>query len=127
MEPAILLVDHGSRAPEANAVLDGIAALLRERLPGRRVYVAHMELASPSLAEALEACAADGMKEVSVLPYFLAPGRHSAGDIPRLAAEAAERHPDVTVRVAEPLGVHPALIDVILDRINAGGGSSRSG
>jgi len=122
---AIVLVDHGSREPAANALLEEVARALRDRLPGERVCVAHMELAPPSLAEAIEACVAEGAREVVVHPYFLAPGRHSTVDIPRLAAEAAARHAEVRVRVTPPLGVHPGLVDAVLDRLNEGAASPR--
>jgi sirohydrochlorin ferrochelatase len=118
MKRAVVLVDHGSRAAAANAVLDEVAALLRRRLPERIVEVAHMELAPPTLAEALERCVAAGAREIVVHPYFLAPGAHATGDVPAQAAAAAARHPGVTVRVTAPLGAHPAIVDAILDRLD---------
>jgi len=114
---AIVLVDHGSRHAEANAVLDGIAALLRARLPDRLVRVAHMELAPPSVAEAVEACVADGAREIVVHPYFLAPGAHAARDVPAQAEAAAARHPGVSLRVTAPLGVHEGIVDAIVARL----------
>lgn len=115
-EPAIVLVDHGSRRAEANASLEEVAELVRAAAPGRLVRCAHMELAPPALADAVADCAREGAREIVVVPYFLAPGSHSTRDIPRLAREAAARHPGVSVRVAEPLGVHPALAEVVLER-----------
>lgn len=125
--PAVVLVDHGSREAAANAVVEEVAAALRARLGGRIVEVAHLELAPPGLAEAIARCAQRGAREIVVQPFFLAPGRHSAQDVPRLAAEAAERHPGVSIRVAEPLGAHAALVDAVLDRISESGGRPRSG
>jgi sirohydrochlorin ferrochelatase len=117
---AVLLVDHGSRRPEANAVLDGVAELLRQRLPDRIVRVAHMELAAPSIGAGIDACVADGATEIVVHPYFLTPGEHVASDVPAQVRAAAARHPSVSIRVSGPLGVHPGLVDVILDRIERG-------
>jgi sirohydrochlorin ferrochelatase len=117
MKRAILLVDHGSRRAEANAVLDEMAALLRRRLPDDIVHVAHLGSAPPSVPEGIEACLADGAREIVVHPYFLAPGDHAACDVPALVADAAKRHPDVSMRVSPALGVHTALLDVILARI----------
>ena len=126
-ERAVVLVDHGSRAPEANALLDAVAERLRARLPDRSVHVAHMEIASPDLEEAIEACVAEGAREVVVHPYFLAPGRHASRDIPRMAERAAARHPGVAVRVTEPLGLHAGIVDAVVERISAGAGPSRRG
>jgi sirohydrochlorin ferrochelatase len=124
---AIVLIDHGSREPAANAVVEEVAAALRARLPGRPVEVAHLELAPPELAEAVARCVASGAREIVVQPFFLAPGRHSARDVPRLAAEAAARHPGVSIRVADPLGAHPALVDAVLERVSRSGDPRRSG
>jgi len=117
--PAILLVDHGSRRAEANAVLDAIAGLLRRRLPGRVVEIAHLELAPPTIDEGIDACIRAGAREIVVHPFFLTPGSHGAGDVPALAAAAADRHSGVSIRVTAPLGAHEALVDVILARIEA--------
>ena len=112
-----MLVDHGSRRAEANAQLERVAERLRHRLPGWIVRAAHMELASPSVDEAVAACAAEGAGEIVIHPYFLAPGSHGAVDVPELARRAALRHPDVSIRVTEPLGFDERLLDVILERI----------
>ncbi len=114
---AVLLVDHGSRRAEANAVLDRVAERVRRRRPGWIVHAAHMELAPPTLAEAFDACVAEGATEIVVHPYFLAPGRHSTDDIPRLVREASRRYPDVRVRISEPLGLHDRVVDAVLDRV----------
>ncbi len=116
---AIVLIDHGSRRPEANALLDAVAEALRRRVPERIVAVAHMELAPPSLADAVAACVEAGASEIVVHPYFLAPGAHATRDIPAQAAEVAARHPDVSIRVSAPLGVHEGLIDAILTRVDS--------
>lgn len=125
--PAIVLVDHGSREPEANALLDAVAERLRARLPERTVRVAHMELAGPSLAEAIDACVAEGARAVRVHPYFLAPGRHASRDIPRLAKDAAARHPGVEISVTPPLGVHDGIVDAVLERLSEDADPSRRG
>lgn len=116
MNPALVLVDHGSRRPEANAALDELAALVRAADPGRCVHVAHMEISPPELESALGACLAEGARNVIVVPVFLGPGRHSQEDIPRLVREARERHPELSVQIAPPLGPHPLLAQLVLAR-----------
>ena len=50
-----------------------------------------------------------------MVPYFLAAGRHASEDIPRLVQDAARPH-DVRVSVAEPLGVHSLLAELVIER-----------
>ena len=114
---AILLVDHGSRLAEANALLEEMANRIRAREPDRIVRIAHMELARPSIADGIDACVDAGAREIVVPPYLLAPGRHRSEDIPRMVQETARRHPGVDVCVSDPLGAHEKLVDVILERV----------
>ncbi|MCC6746099.1 MAG: amidohydrolase family protein [Deltaproteobacteria bacterium] len=114
---AILLVDHGSRRAEANALLERVARLVAVKAgPEMVVRHAHLELAPPTVPEGLAACVAAGAREIAVHPYMLAPGRHAAEDIPRLVAEAAALYPEVNIRVTEPLGLHPAISELVLER-----------
>jgi len=117
LKRAVLLVDHGSRRPEANAQLDALAEQVRQRMPERLVAVAHMELAEPSIADAVAACVAAGAQEIVVHPYFLGPGNHTREDIPRLVAQASAQHPGLRVVLTEPLGLHDKLIDVVIARV----------
>ena len=116
---AIVLVDHGSRAAAANRVVATLARKLRRRLPDCIVHFAHLELAAPTIAEAIDACVAEGAREIVVHPYFLAPGLHSTRDVPALARAAASKHRGVRVRISAPLGVHDALVDVVIARVDA--------
>lgn len=122
-----MLVDHGSVLPEANQVVERVATALRARLPEASVYVAHLEKVEPSVAEALEACAAQGAGGIDLLPYFLGPGRHASKDLPALAAAFEASHPGVAVRVCDPLGYHEAIVDVVLARLSEDGDPDRTG
>jgi sirohydrochlorin ferrochelatase len=112
---ALLLVDHGSRRPEANARLEELAATLREAAPDRFVALAHLELAAPDIAAGVDACARAGAEEIVVLPCFLAPGRHAGEDLPREVRSAARRHPGLRVRIAASLGEQPGLARLLLE------------
>ena len=116
---ALLLVDHGSRRPEANQVLEALAEGVRARRPGAWVATAHLELAQPLVPEAIDALVASGAREIVLQPCFLAPGRHGGEDIARLAGEASARHPEVAFRAGAALGAHPGLVDALLERADA--------
>lgn len=118
-EVAVIIVDHGSKRAEANDLLLEVARTYRESTRTAIVEPAHMELAPPTIADALGRCVAQGAKTIVVYPYFLAPGRHSTEDIPRLAAEAAKAYPGVALRVSAPLGLDGLMAEIMHERITA--------
>jgi sirohydrochlorin ferrochelatase len=118
MKRAIVVVDHGSRLDAANQVVAEVARLVQERA-GQAAIVehAHMELALPSLPDAIARSVAGGALDIVVLPLFLVPGRHAAQDIPRLVAEAQQQHPAVVFRVGDVIGADPLLAELIWRRV----------
>jgi sirohydrochlorin ferrochelatase len=113
----IILVDHGSRRDESNAMLLDVVQHFVSAIELSIVEPAHMELAEPSIATAFARCVERGATTVVVFPYFLLPGRHWNDDIPRLAAAAARQHPGVRYLVTAPFGLHPLMAEVMRQRI----------
>ncbi len=112
----VVLVDHGSRAPAANAHLEKVAEAFATARPGLVVEIAHMEIAQPDLKAGIEAALGRGVTELTILPYFLGPGRHPTEDIPALVAQARARHPDIPIHLAPHLGLQPAMTEALLTR-----------
>lgn len=83
------------------------SALDRQTTGRQHVEIAHMELAPPSIADAVGKCAVAGARKVVVAPYFLSRGRHITEDIPALVASAQADHPGVQCVVADPIGASP--------------------
>jgi sirohydrochlorin ferrochelatase len=109
----VVIVDHGSRRPQSNAMLERFVAQFAAATPFKIVEPAHMELADPSIAAAFDRCVQRGARRVLVCPYFLLPGKHWHHDIPRLTAAAAARHPHVPYAVTAPIGLNPLMVQVI--------------
>ncbi len=114
---AIVIVDHGSRVDTSNELLLEFVAMFARYAPVPIVEGAHMELAEPSIRTAIERCVARGARAVFVSPFFLLPGKHWQRDLPRLIAEATEPYPNLPWMLAAPLGLHPLLPEVLLQRI----------
>lgn len=112
----LLLVDHGSRYQEANDMLIEVAAMVKRLGAIDCVHYAHMELAEPTIEQGFATCVKEGATAVVVHPYFLSPGRHSTSDIPRMVTEAAKGYPGIEFCVTEPLGIHPKIGEVVLER-----------
>jgi uroporphyrin-III C-methyltransferase / precorrin-2 dehydrogenase / sirohydrochlorin ferrochelatase len=108
---ALVLAAVGSRDPAHAAVVTGVAAALRERL-GVPVGTAYATT-GPSVSDAVAALRdRGGTASVALASLFLAPGRlHDA-----VAAQARA----CGVRaVAEPLGAHPMIVDLVAVRADA--------
>lgn len=116
----IVIVDHGSRRQESNAMLEEITRLFAERFRERYgiVEAAHMELSEPSIRTAYGRCVERGASRVIVCPFFLGPGKHWTNDIPRLTAEAAGDFPGTEYHVSMPLGIDDLMLELLNKRVD---------
>jgi len=117
MKTALLLIAHGSRQADANADLYHVADVLRDRAVGDIVLASFLELTEPDIIEGGKRCVAAGAERVVLLPYFLSAGTHVRRDLTEAHARLAEMFPRVCFHLAEPLGRHPLLVDVVVERL----------
>lgn len=113
---ALLLIAHGSRRPEANADLEFVAGQLRARERYPIIQIAYLELAEPDIEAGGALCAERGATQVILLPYFLSPGKHVVEDLAAARDKLSKRFPHVHFALAEPLGRHPLLLEVLEER-----------
>jgi len=114
----VVVVAHGSRAETANeahlVLVDALAQAVDVPVtPG------FLELATPSIPDAIDRAVAAGASTVLVLPYFLHPGRHLSDDLPRIISEANTRHPDRVIRLLESFGADPALTQILAEQVRS--------
>jgi sirohydrochlorin ferrochelatase len=113
---ALLLIAHGSRRAEANADLEHLAAELRARGPYPVVEFCYLELAEPDGHAGAAQCVRQGAERVLLVPYFLSAGVHVTRDLDQLLGELRAAHPTVEFRLCEPIGRHPLMAEIIVDR-----------
>jgi len=113
---ALLLIAHGSRRREANEDLSFLAEQLQREGPYPVVQISYLELSEPTIGHAGAECVAQGARRVILLPYFLSAGVHVREDLADARLELAKRFPEVEFLLAEPLGRHPLLQEVVLQR-----------
>lgn len=106
----LLLFCHGARDPNWALPFRAVADQAAAADPGRRVALAFLEFMTPDLLDAGGRLAADGCREVDVVPLFLGAGGHVRKDLPALMATLGERHPDVRWRLHPAVGEAPAVI-----------------
>lgn len=117
MSTAVLLIAHGSRRAEANDDLVQLAEILRARDLYSIVETAYLELAEPTIDAAGEKCVAAGATCVKMLPYFLSAGAHVTDDLERHRRELSGRFPNVVFELCPPLGLHPLMVEIVMDRL----------
>jgi sirohydrochlorin ferrochelatase len=120
----IVVVDHGSKRESSNVMLDSFVELYKRMLGEEKMEMnivaiekAHMEIAAPSVKDAVGACVDKGAKVVVVAPYFLSRGRHILEDIPALVEEAQSEYKDVRCIMAGPIGLDVRVADVVHTRV----------
>lgn len=112
---ALLMVAHGSRHAEANAEIHRLVHRIAKHTP--LVALAFLEIAPPTLDDALAELVAAGATQIVVLPYFLAAGRHTTRDIPYQINQAKAKHPQIGFEILPHLGALPGMDALILDSL----------
>lgn len=112
---ALLLVAHGSRDDASNRTVIDLAADLAARLEDRYACVkpVFLEFAEPGATRGIADCVACGVDRITVLPYFLAPGRHVTRDVPALVRAARSAHPGVAFTLLPFAGSAPKLVEAL--------------
>ncbi len=114
---AILLIAHGSRHEPANADLRRMAEELAARGDYPIVEAAFLELAEPDIPAGGAACVRRGASRVLMIPYFLSAGVHLVRDLTAARDDLIARHPGVEFVLGRPLGPHPILKQLVLERV----------
>ena len=113
---ALIVVDHGSKKEKANKLLDEIVMYLQKKKTDIIIEPAHMELAEPSISNAIKTCIDNGATEIIVHPYMLSPGRHAIEDIPKMVEKESEKNPHIKMAITKPLGLDDGILDTVLKR-----------
>ena len=115
---AAIVIAHGSRADAANDAHRSVCDALAAR-SGTTVVPAFLELAEPSLDDAVHRLAERGTEHVVVLPFFLYPGRHIQRDIPALVDAARSANPGVDIEIGPLFGADPGVVELLAAQLDA--------
>lgn len=102
----IILLAHGSSDQRWCDTFEKLAEPTLTSVDGSRV--AYMELSSPSLQDVVAEGAARGIQQFTVVPLFLAAGRHLRKDVPAMLEELEHSH-SVSITLQPPVGENPEL------------------
>jgi sirohydrochlorin ferrochelatase len=127
--PFVALVDHGTPAIAVNEVRNRVAeiaeSLLGDKVAGlascsmERRPEPEYDFNDPLLANLLQDRNLAPAGDVVVALLFLSPGRHAGtgGDVEMICEEARRDMDDLRMFLTEPLGEHPAIVDLLEQRV----------
>jgi len=115
---ALLVIGHGSRAPEATRVLQAAAASLQRKYRRYIVEASYFEINAPDVQTGIDRCVAQGASRILLVPFSptstprgpRSPGAHH---------QRAHRHPDRHPHRASPRP-DPRLVAICADRVRQG-------
>ncbi len=114
---AVLLIGHGSSCPEVKSAFCALADLVRAAGGNKLVETAFLSCGEPDISCGIARCVAQGAQRIVLCPYFLFAGSHVRNDLPAAMVAAGQRYPRLELLLAEPLGVHPKLAEVVDERV----------
>lgn len=116
----LVLVAHGSRREASNEEIRQLALKTAESADNwAEVHCGFLELAMPSIPDAIRKCILSGAEEVVVLPCFLSEGRHVVDDIPAEVDIVKSECPDIPIRIAPYIGLSEDLVSLLLNLAEA--------
>lgn len=108
----LLLVGHGTRDETGRREFLDVVKLVAQRVPDWAVEPCFLELAEPSITEAIARLARRGVRQLTVAPQLLFAAGHAKDDVPRAVAAAAAAQGICRWRQAPHFGPHPKILEL---------------
>ncbi|AKJ27225.1 sirohydrochlorin chelatase [Caldimonas brevitalea] len=118
MHPTLLLVGHGSREAAGNDDVRRFVATWQAARPGWRIELCFIEFGEPGLHAGLRA-AAEGSREVLVLPLVLNAAGHVKMEIPEAIEHARSDCPAVQFAYGPHLGACDPILAILRRRLRS--------
>ncbi|KMY53975.1 sirohydrochlorin ferrochelatase [Bacillus sp. FJAT-27231] len=118
---AVLYICHGSRVKKGR---DEAFAFIERAKPFIDIPIQEacfLELAEPTIEQGVSRCVAQGATEIIVFPFLLLAAGHAKKDIPVELEKVQFAFPSVVFHYAKPLGVHEAMVDILVERMKETG------
>lgn len=131
MEVGILLVGHGSSLPYGQEVIYELAEIYRKD-SDYPVEVGFMNMAKPSIADAVDTLKEKQVRKIIIVPAFIAHGIHTKQDIAYVLRLSEEKRPskihnfdeneridfDGEIVYTEPFGADSRIVEILKEKVN---------
>lgn len=114
----VIILGHGSRNPKTNdefmCFVEGFKDYFGK---GIHVHGAFLEFHHDTLEEMTHRLYGRGIREISLLPYFLFGGKHLNETIPLKLQDLRKRYRDLDLILLESIGENPLIKKIIIESI----------
>jgi sirohydrochlorin ferrochelatase len=116
MKRGLLLIDRGSREVEVKDELRYICSKVKEW--GRYQFSDYcfLEVVPPFIEEGMEKCFNQGLDALTIVPYFLYPGKKVKLAVNKVVEIASKSN--LLIKIAKPITLHRSLLDIVHSKIN---------
>lgn len=118
--PAIALLSHGSRHPQADATVERLAAATAAHLSDLGYvtdgFAAHLDLSDDTLPAVACRAAERGHRELVVVPLLFTAAFHMKNDVPA-AIQDAQQATGIGMTQADQIGLEPDLVELLAHRV----------
>jgi sirohydrochlorin cobaltochelatase len=113
MNRALILFAHGARDPEWAKPFERLRAAVKQQQPDTAVEIAYLEFMQPDLPLAVDRLIESGVRQIDIVPAFMAQGGHLKRDLPLLVKDVQTRHPHASFILHPALGESQAVLDAM--------------
>lgn len=117
MKRGMLLIDRGSREQEAKDELEYICKKVKQKGNYEFVNYCFLEVVPPFIKDGIESCHKIQVDELTIVPYFLYPGKK----VKLAVTEAAKLQAQSKVKfaVTKPMSMHKTMVDLVNSKIES--------
>ena len=107
---SILVVGHGTRNTTGVAQLLDLVGQMQIQAPEAKILGCFLELAEPSIEQAIEQLHQQGIKKTLIVPVLLFTAGHAIQDIPNSVFQSARKFGIEVIGQTDSLGTHPSVL-----------------
>lgn len=117
-KPVLLIMAHGSRKVQANEeFIQLVQKIAATHLDYAAVKHCFLEIAAPTLQDAVEECLLLGQQHFDLYPLFFNQGNHVSRDIPEQIANILQHYPECHIRQLSYFGEYDGLQGMLSQHI----------
>jgi len=117
LKRGLLIIDRGSREKEASQELETICQEIKKNRDYAITNYCFLEVEPPYIEAGISKCLKEGIDSLTVIPYFLYPGRKVKNAISDV--EKLQKDSKIEFLITKPMSMHKTLVEIVENRISS--------